>query len=1023
MQLATSLPHLAFLLLALKHASAQSIASVSLPPFIGGAASTSGAGYCAANEAWDVAELYCRTCGVIQTVSASQLYFGIPGSQHCTCAKGYYLYGGSNLLDSFSACLKCPDNKISSLDQTFCLNCPTDLAIVNGQPTCPCGTYQYLATRDSNNAALSTAECRPCPYGSYPSPDASTCISCPQAGMFVKNIAGTYVCKCNVSLGYFEQPIGAQCVNNTAKLPILASTTIAFQTAMGPSGLANAISNFASDYFANYMESATLFCRNDWNEASCQMLGNMAQCVLQFYDTSSTACSLYAQIYQTRPVSKESKVFNRRIGMPWLYYSEIPSQIALVVPNITVNLSNPPKTGMLNFVLAAYSAAGEFLGYQYLKNQFSFCTNSDISDTPWLAVGHNYRVTCKINIANVVNSTIDTIFYDPFLLDDAGNYIPVPVRILNLAQNQYGYDFNYAGDVFTRRFFLIDNISGVSKGKLQVLRVPTSISFSIMKTIENTGQIYLPIMDIMYAERVVNGYIDPADTSVYASPTFEFSMSYGMTMEGFWSSMQVMFSLSTAGLLTAAIYRTLRWSKRNTAPGENMDMLIVGQSVINICGCAGATYFWYLTAICSYRLFFYKGQSTLYLLIPTKKADIYIFTCVLITATVLQTAYIIFKVYIQCKSNIFFFDWEKSRGKLSHSSTATLPSKDDPNGPKNAPVSVWRTIFMANQWHSLQTVRKVSIEFQLVWMYFILEGMGIMYAATAQPNIRSLVRAPRSPILTFAVDALVWIGLAGLQLAFRYLIYDRFYRDRLLQYADLLSIANVSLIVFDEKRHGYYIHGRSVHHAADTNFADLNENLRREENDMVPARGLDHTDQQVFEIFVTAEMRAMYDKIYGIVAASDPFTQMKGANLRLNGAAAKQISRKMKSADEAAVTAHMTVTKFLSNFIDKNFKEFQYTTRDKTFTEKILGATPDVHHGSVFLNDPRSFSHAMLRGIEPGILICYALIFVCADIAFDSVPAAALVIYVIDATLVFVRTHFGERNLSIKTLLDWKFLI
>ncbi|KAI8832943.1 hypothetical protein BJ741DRAFT_279894 [Chytriomyces cf. hyalinus JEL632] len=120
----------------------------------------------------------------------------------------------------------------------------------------------------------------------------------------------------------------------------------------------------------------------------------------------------------------------------------------------------------------------------------------------------------------------------------------------------------------------------------------------------------------------------------------------------------------------------------------------------------------------------------------------------------------------------------------------------------------------------------------------------------------------------------------------------------------------------------------------------------------------------------------------------------------------------MKSADDAAMTAYLT-----------NFKEFQYTTRDKTFVEKILGATPDVYHGSVFPNDRRSFGHAMLRGIEPGILICYALIFVCADIAFDSVPASALVICAMDAALVFVRTHFGERNLSIKMLLDWKFLI
>jgi meckelin len=66
-------------------------------------------------------------------------------------------------------------------------------------------------------------------------------------------------------------------------------------------------------------------------------------------------------------------------------------------------------------------------------------------------------------------------------------------------------------------------------------------------------------------------------------------------------------------------------------------------------------------------------------------------------------------------------------------------------------------------------------------------------------------------------------------MVFRYLIYDRFYRDRLLQYVDILSVSNISLIIMDEKNHGYYLHGRSVHTAADTGVLELNENLRKEE--------------------------------------------------------------------------------------------------------------------------------------------------------------------------------------------------
>ncbi|KAI8612035.1 Meckelin [Chytriomyces sp. MP71] len=995
-------------------ASSQSVSSISLPPFVSNAASSFNS--CGVGAAWDIAELYCRPCSLNQTVVTSSSYAGVPGSQQCTCKKGYYLSGGTSTLDTASTCLKCPGNQVSSFDQSFCLSCPNNVIVANGQVTCPCGLYQYLVDRDSNNYPLSVAICKTCPSGTYPSSDLATCISCPQAGMIVANAtAGQYTCTCNTTLQYQQQPIGGICVNATTKVPTISSTTITYSSAVGPSGLQASITNFASDYFAEYLPSAATYCKNNWDEVSCQILGNM--CVLQFYDTTSIACSLYQQILATRPSSKQSELFQRPVGMPWLYYTEtIPSQISQLVPNLTINFSNPPQTGALRFIMATYSPTGQFLGFQYLKNQFAFCTNSDVSSTPWLIVGHNYDVKCNINIANVANSTIETTFYEIFLIDDDGNYIPVPVRILNLQANQLGYEYYYAGNVFARRFFLIDTISGVSNGVLQVLRVPTQISFRVMMTSNNDGSIYLPIMDIMYAERTVDGSINPSDTSIYASPPFQFTMKYGMTLDSFWNSMQIFFSVTTAGLLAAAIYRTLKWSKRNTVPGESIDIQIIAQSVVNICACVGATYFWFMTAICSYWFFFYKGQTTLYLLVPTAAHDIYIFTCVLATATIPQVIYVSVKVYHQCKASMFFFDWEKTRGKLTH--THSLHGKE----PVEAPVSVWRSIFMANQWHSIQVIRKVSIEFQLISMYFILDGLSVQYAATPQPNIHDLSPGARNPVLIFALDALIWMGLAGMQLAYRFLIYDRFYRDRLLQYADLLSVANISMIVFDEKRHGYYIHGRSVHHSSDTHFADLNECLRKEEHDMVPSRGLDHTDQQVFEIFVTPELRSMYDKIYGIVAASDPFSQLMARNFRLS-AVARNVTSKIKGADEQSVAAHNTVSKFLCNFIEKKFKEYQYTTREKTFVEKIVGATPDVFHGSVFLNDPHGCAQVMLRGIEPALLICHALIFICVDIQFNSVAAASLVVYLLDSLMLFVRSHFGERNLSMKTLLDWKFLV
>ena len=77
-----------------------------------------------------------------------------------------------------------------------------------------------------------------------------------------------------------------------------------------------------------------------------------------------------------------------------------------------------------------------------------------------------------------------------------------------------------------------------------------------------------------------------------------------------------------------------------------------------------------------------------------------------------------------------------------------------------------------------------------------------------------------------------------------------------------MSLSNISLLVFDEKCHGYYVHGKSVHSSADTNLEELNNCLQKEANDLVPRRGLLDTNQQSFEFFATREFRDVFDKIY-----------------------------------------------------------------------------------------------------------------------------------------------------------------
>jgi meckelin len=152
----------------------------------------------------------------------------------------------------------------------------------------------------------------------------------------------------------------------------------------------------------------------------------------------------------------------------------------------------------------------------------------------------------------------------------------------------------------------------------------------------------------------------------------------------------------------------------------------------------------------------------------------------------------------------------------------------------------------------------------LIVFFVIMTGWNIKYAATPQPNLSDLSPEHTSPILQFSINSLIWWTLCFLQFSYRYAIHDRFIRNRLLQYVDLLSLSNISLIIMDETCHGYYIHGRSAHGVADTGLKRLNENLRREESDIVPGRGLDD-EGQGFELILSQKFRDTFNKIYSLV--------------------------------------------------------------------------------------------------------------------------------------------------------------
>ncbi|KAJ3274654.1 Meckelin [Terramyces sp. JEL0728] len=361
--------------------------------------------------------------------------------------------------------------------------------------------------------------------------------------------------------------------------------------------------------------------------------------------------------------------------------------------------------------------------------------------------------------------------------------------------------------------------------------------------------------------------------------------------------------------------------------------------------------------------------------------------------------------YKQCTVDIFFIDWEQPKVLDGNSEQ-----------PCVQPISFWRTILMSNQWAKLQLYRKASIDLTVLGMITLMQGAGLRNISTLKPNFSDLSPGVINPLLLFALNAAFWMFLDGIQTAFKFLLQERFYRNTVSQYADVLSLSNISLLLLDEKCHGYYIHGKSVHSTADTDMEELNNCLKKEANDLVPRRGLADTNQQIFEVFLNLDFRTLFDKM-----KSNPQPDT-ARTLQMMQRLSSQTLPLLDPQKNEKISVWKQMQKFLKAFLDSNLKEFSFTIKQKTFVEKIAGAIPDTSKGPVFMNDQSGIIYCLLYGLDTHLTIFYISLYSALDY-WSSPVLAGFTVWIIDKLICALRIWLGERNLAIKGHLDSKYML
>ena len=90
-----------------------------------------------------------------------------------------------------------------------------------------------------------------------------------------------------------------------------------------------------------------------------------------------------------------------------------------------------------------------------------------------------------------------------------------------------------------------------------------------------------------------------------------------------------------------------------------------------------------------------------------------------------------------------------------------------------------------------------------------MEGFGLKYWTSHDPDLKTYeTDSPQNYVLFFFVSTIIIYGLGIIMYGMQYALKGTF-PLRHDEFVDLCSICNMSVLMFDESFHGFYIHGRS----------------------------------------------------------------------------------------------------------------------------------------------------------------------------------------------------------------------
>jgi meckelin len=540
------------------------------------------------------------------------------------------------------------------------------------------------------------------------------------------------------------------------------------------------------------------------------------------------------------------------------------------------------------------------------------------------------------------------------------------------------------------------------------VRYASKIILQMQTQSENPSKLYPPILTIQYATATSDSW---SGNEEGASLSLMFHVEYSMKTDNFWASMKIIIGfLFALGVLIFSI-RIANWQSRqrfdNGSSGSAIGLRFLLHAFMIACHTLSLLFFLFLFLICAYWFVFFKLQHEVFLLLPPEN-ELILFEATFHALFWCQTIYVTYTVVQQCQSDIIFVDWEQNhRKKLG-------------NG-----ISMWRLLLVADIWNKMQARRRSNMTFSLVFIGFVMTGLGQNQNAIPRPSFQDNgntenISNNTSNVLGFANTVIFWCAAAVIQWVWRFVFYERFLHEpAATKFVDLCTVCNISVFIMMENHKGYYLHCKSPYQRAECSMEELLKSLDREGRGLLTARSLDGApgDCQTFDFYASPVFRRQISKMYSYARPrQDRFHFRSNSNNA-----------------EKANLARDELTFFLQNFIERqpppSRDGLRYVVRESWLAERLLGITPNDFRTK---SEPTCIMHPdnygflsstfLGIGVEIDLLIHDILTYNVASMTFNNVGISLMLTYSVHLARKFLRSWFGQKNLSEKALVDERFL-